>query len=76
MRMKATEAVRKIMEDKGVTLTELAGRSGKKVNVIWDRLSQKNISVEKLNEMARVLDYKIIMVPRETRMSEGYYEVE
>jgi len=74
--MKATEAVRKIMEDKGVTLTELAGRSGKKVNVIWDRLSQKNISVEKLNEMARVLDYKIIMVPRETRMSEGYYEVE
>lgn len=74
--MKATEAVLAIMKENGITKTDIANRAGKKLTVIWDRLSQDNISVTKLNEMIRTIDYKIVLVPSGTRMSEGFYEIE
>lgn len=74
--MKATEAVLAIMKENGITKTDIANRTGKKLTVIWDRLSQDNISVTKLNEMIRTIDYKIVLVPSGTRMSEGFYEIE
>lgn len=74
--MNATNAVRKIMELKGVKPSVLCDRLGIKSNVLAERLKQKNISVDKLNEMLKVMDYKILLVPRETRTSEGSFEVE
>lgn len=74
--MKATEIVREIMERKGVRLIDVAARLGKKPTLIWDRLSQQNISVDKLNEMIRTMDYKIVAVPRETRLHDDWFEVE
>ena len=74
--MKTVEAVRQIMNIKEVGTNKMADRLGKPARLVSDRLSQENISISKLNEMLRVLDYKIILAPRETRIPDGGYEVE
>jgi transcriptional regulator with XRE-family HTH domain len=74
--MKATEALKKVMELKNVKPSDLCARLGIKSNVLSERFKQKNISVEKLDEMMNVMDYKIVIVPRETRLPEGGFEIE
>lgn len=74
--MKAMEAVRAIMTEKSVRPADLSGRLGIKQNVLSERFTQKNVSIAKLDEMLRVLDYKVILVPRTTRTPDGGYEVE
>lgn len=70
------EAVRKIMELKGVRVSVLCDRLGLKSNVLCGRFTQKNVSVSVLNEMLRAMDYKVVIVPRETRIPEGGFEIE
>lgn len=74
--MKANVAVREIMSTNGVGLSVLASRLDKTPRLVSDRLSQDNISIEKLNEMLRVLDYKIVVVPRNRTAKNDEYEVE
>lgn len=74
--MKATEAVKKIMTEQSVTKTAMAGRLGISFSALSERLTQENISVKKLLEMLRVLDYKIVIVPRSSRLQEGGIEIE
>ena len=74
--MKATEAVREIMEAKGVRPVDLRRRLGLESNTMNERLNMKNISIVKLNEMLRVMDYKIVLVPSDTRVGADEYEVE
>ena len=69
-------ATREIMKSRAVGVNMLADRLGIKQNVLSERLRHENISVNKLSEMLRLLDYKIILVPRETRLPEGGFEVE
>lgn len=69
-------ATREIMKNRAVGVNMLADRLGIKQNVLSERLRHENISVNKLSEMLRLLDYKIILVPRETRLPEGGFEVE
>lgn len=73
--MKSNEAVREIMKEQGVGLSVLASRIDKTPRLVSDRLSQENISIEKLNELLRVLDYKIIVVPRSRATKSDEYEV-
>lgn len=54
----------------------LCDRLGIKSNVLSERFKQKNISVEKLNEMLKVMDYKIVIVPRESRILTDGFEIE
>ena len=74
--MNATVALREIMKIQSVGVNKLADRLGIKQNVMSMRLKHDNISINKLSEMLRLLDYKIILVPRETRLPEGGFEVE
>ena len=74
--MNAMTAVREIMKNKDVKPSVLCDRLGIKSNVLSERFKQKNVSIEKLNEMLRVLDYKIAILPRETRLPENSYEIE
>ena len=74
--MRATEALRKVMELKSVKPSMLCDRLGIKSNVLSERFKQKNISVEKLNEMLKVMDYKIVIVPRESRTLTDGFEIE
>lgn len=74
--MRATEALRKVMELKEVKPSVLCDRLGIKSNVLSERFKQKNISVEKLNEMLKVMDYKIVVIPRESRTPVDGFEIE
>lgn len=74
--MIAMEAVKEVMKLKEVRPAMLCDRLGIKSNVLSERFKQKNVSVSKLNEMLRLMDYKIVVVPRETRVPEGGFEVE
>ena len=74
--MNAISALREIMKIQSVGVNKLADRLGIKQNSLSMRLKQKSISVEKLSETLRMLDYKIVLLPREARIPEGGFEVE
>lgn len=74
--MKAGDAIKKVMSEKSVKVAQMAYMTGKKSNVISERLSQENISVGKMMEMLRVLEYKVVIMPRDAKMQDGWYEVE
>ena len=76
IRLKASEAIREVMSLQGVGTNKMADRLNKPPRLVSDRLSQDNISVAKMDEMLRVLDYKIVIVPREARVPEGGFEIE
>lgn len=74
--MIAMEAVKEIMKLRDVRPAVLCDRLKIKSNVLSERFKQKNVSVEKLNDMLRAMDYKVVVVPRDTRVPEGGYEIE
>lgn len=74
--MKANEAVREVMKEQGLGVTALASRMGKSTRLVSDRLAMENISIGKLNELLRALDYKVVVVPRSKTLKSDEYEVE
>ena len=70
------EVIRKIMQIKSVNGSTLASRLSIKQSTLSQRFTQKNISIDKMNEMLRVMDYKMIVVPRQTRLPDGGFELE
>lgn len=77
--MLAKKAVREVMERKQVGTNLLADRIGKPARLVCDRLSlekSENISVEKLTELLRAMDYKVVIMPRETRLGADWIEIE
>ena len=68
-------AIVSIMEKRGMGTLALADAlGGKPVGTISDRIRQKNISIDKLNEIVRVMGYKIMLVPAGTK-GDGYYDI-
>lgn len=86
--MKTNKAVREIMkaQKKSVGyIKEKINQRNKELGIeakeikarnITDRLTQENISVEKLREMIIHLDYKIVLVPFDKKLNDGEYEIE
>lgn len=74
--MKAVDAVREVMKTQNIGVNKMADRLNRKQNVISERLTQENISIAKLAEMLRVLDYKVVIVPRDAKSPEGGIEIE
>ena len=74
--MKVMEIVKEVMRIKDVRPAVLCDRLKIKANVLSERFTQKNISIVKLDEMLRAMDYKIIIAPRETKIQENCFEVE
>lgn len=73
--MNTMSAVREIMKLQKVKPSMLCDRLEIKSNVLSERFKQENISITKLNEMLKAMDYKIILVPRNTRLPENSFEV-
>ena len=69
-------AIKEIMKSKGLGTTALARRLGVNQSTMAMRLSQKNISIRLVAEILSVMDYKVVLVPSETRMREGWVEIE
>lgn len=74
--MNVIAAIREIMKIQSVGVNKLADRLGIKQNVLSMRLKQENISINKLTGILRMLDYKIVLLPREARVPEGGFEIE
>ena len=70
------ESVKEIMKKKGIRPSDLYDGLGIKSNVLSERFKQKNVSVSKLNEMLRLMDYKIVLTPIDRELDEDSYEVE
>ena len=74
--MIAMEALKEGMKIREIRPAVLCDRLGIKSNVLSERFKQKNVSVTKLNEMLRLMDYKNVVVPRDSRVPEGGFEIE
>ena len=74
--MKAIDAIRTIMNESSVRPATLCSRLNIKASALSQRFQQKTISVNKLSEMARVMDYKVVIVPCDAKLPKGSYEVE
>lgn len=73
--MKATDIIRDVMKKKEVKPSMLADRLKIKNNTLSERMTQKNISVLKLGEMLRAMNYKLLVAPRNARIPEEGYEL-
>lgn len=82
--MNGREIIKSIMNLKGVTNTILANRLGITQAALWDRIDtqprkgkpRKDIPVSLLSEMVQVMDYKIMVVPANTRLPKDGYLIE
>ena len=74
--MIAMEAVKEVMKLKEVRPAMLCDRLGIKSNVLSERFKQKNVSVSKLNEMVRLMDYRVVLVPSDKPLDDDCIEVE
>ena len=68
------------MEEQGIGNAKLANRLGVTPAVAWDRVNndkKKNgMSVKMLVDMLAVMDYKVVVVPRESKVMPGEYVLE
>lgn len=74
--MIAMEAVKEIMKRKEVRPSTISEALGIKSNVLSERFKQKNVSVSKLNEMVRLMDYRVVLVPSNKPLDDDCIEVE
>lgn len=74
--MTANEAIRSILKEKGFKIATLAKMLSMDRRVIDRRIRQKNVTTAKLNEMCKVLGYKIVLMPIDKRLPDNSYEVE
>lgn len=74
--MLAMDAVKKVMELRGLRTMDLAGKLNIKSNVLTKRYTQQNVSVEKLNEMLRPMSYKVVIMPETSEIPDGAFTIE
>lgn len=75
--MRFKEALSEMMGSKGVTKAELARLrkvTPQSVNTLFS--DQKKVSVELAADIARVLGYRVALVPCDRQMPEGSFELE
>ena len=74
--MNGREIIKAIMEQRGISNIEYAKELGITRAAIWDRLdtqkSRKDIPASMLSSMAKVLGYKVVIVPMGVKIKSGY----
>lgn len=76
--MLVKRAIRAIMDRNGIGLNTLARMVGKNSQFVSDKLNPakgENMSTDKLDELIRVMGYKIVLVPESVKVRDGWYEV-
>ena len=78
--MTGREIVKAIMAETGMSNAELADQLHISQAALWDRLNNKRVKsdlgITLLSHMLRLMKYKVIIVPRSTRLPNGGYEIE
>ena len=70
--MTASEAIKEVLKLKELNQAKLSDMLNIPLKTQNERLRHKNISVNKLDETLRVMGYKIMVVPRETKVENGF----
>nr|DAE76419.1 MAG TPA: regulatory protein [Caudoviricetes sp.] len=70
--MTASEAIKEILKLKELNQAKLSDMLDIPLKTLNERLRHKNMSVNKLDEMLRVMGYKIMVVPRDTKVENGF----
>lgn len=76
--MNSKEIVKDIMEKQNVSNATLAGRLEITPVTLWDRLygkKAKDLSIPILIDILRVLDYKVVIVPKDKRVQAEEYVI-
>ena len=78
--MTSKEIVKELMEKQGKKNVEFADMLNISPNALWDRLNNtrktKDLSISTLNDMLRLLGYKILIVPRDIKVPDDSYKVD
>ena len=70
--MTASEAIKEILKLKELNQAKLSDMLDIPLKTLNERLRHKNMSVNKLDEMLRVMGYKIMVVPRDKKVENGF----
>lgn len=76
--MTGRDVIKAIMARQGLTVTDMAARLNVTMPTVWERLNGKraaDLRVSNLAEMARLLDYKVVIMPRGAKAPADSYEV-
>ena len=76
--MLVKKAIREIMNRKGLGLNALAKMLGKNSQFVSDKLNPAkglNMSTDKLDELIRPMGYKIVLIPENECIRDGWFEV-
>ena len=73
--MKAKDIIRKIVDSKGMKFSALAFQLNITNAALSERLTQKNISINKFFDMLQALGYKIVVVPYNTQIKDEWFEI-
>ena len=74
--MKPLQAVRDILKKQNITINTLSKRANLEYGVVSQRMKREHISCNRLLELLRPLDYKLVIVPADRKLKEDEYEVE
>lgn len=75
--MKATDAIRKVMEAQDIGNAKLGARIGCSGAAIYERLTQENISIKNLEQMLSAMDYEVVIQPKGAgRRADGCYVID
>ena len=74
--MLAMDAVKRVMELRGLRIVDLAGKLNINKNVLIKRCTQQNVSIGKLNEMLRPMNYKVVIMPETSETPDDAFTIE
>ena len=78
--MLAKHIIRDIMDRKNIGMTKMAKMCGfAYAHKVTDRLGttkSANMSTDTLDQMVRALGYKVLIVPEDVKMRDGWYEID
>lgn len=74
--MLAMDAVKRAMELRGLRIVDLAEKLNINKNVLIKRCTQQNVSIGKLNEMLRPMNYKVVIMPETSETPNDAFTIE
>lgn len=74
--MKTNEIIREMMNKNGMRGIDLAERLGVGTTALANRLNRGVLSTPVLAKTMGIFGYKIVLVPNDTKLQDGWYEVE
>ena len=77
--MRENEIVKQIMKAQGETNAGLASKLSITQAALWDRLNnkkRKEIGLTVLCQILRMLDYKLVVMPRRTPIPKNSYQIQ